>query len=110
MQVIDLTPDLNQTFTTTLESDRYQISLYVGNNGNVICDMSLNEQSLFTGRRVIANDFIIPFPFLFSGHGNFMLITANDELPNTTAFGTTQTFVYFTIAEMETVLDGTLTA
>lgn len=108
MMTLQLTPDLSQTFSTVLEGDRYDVSLYQSNAGFVLCDLSLNETVVLSGARVVGGQFFVPFPAYFVNHGNFQLLAQGDQLPNTTQFGTTQTLVYYTIAEMAAVLAGTL--
>lgn len=107
MQTIDLSNDQNQSFTTTLEQDRYSIAIYLA--GTVMCaDISRNEVVLTQGQRITCGQFMIPFYWLQGQHGNFMLITKNNELADNTLFGITQILLYFTIAEMAEVFAGTL--
>lgn len=107
MQVIALSNDQNQAFTTTLYTDYYQIAIYsIG--GTMACDITRNSVVLFTGKRITNGQFLIPYFAYFNGFGNFMLVTQNDELPDNTQFGITQTFYYFDPSEMSEVVAGTL--
>lgn len=107
MQVITLSNDLNQTFTTTLDTDFYQIAIYaVG--GTMACDITRNSLPVVTGKRITNGQFLIPYFAYFNGFGNFMLVTQNSELPDNTQFGITQTFFYFDPSEMAEVVAGTI--
>lgn len=107
MQTIDLSNDLNQAFTTTLDSDFYSIAIYA-TGGTVACDITRNNVGIVTGKRITGGQFLIPYPAYFIGHGNFMLVTQDDTLPDTTQFGITQTLFYFDPPEMAEVMAGTL--
>lgn len=107
MQTIQLTNDQSQQFTSTIENDRYSIAIYFA-GGTMCCDISRNEEVLLTGQRITSGQFMIPFYYESAGHGNFMLVTQNEALPDFAQFGITQTLIYYTIAEMQAVFAGTL--
>lgn len=106
MQTIDLAPVQNQTLTTTLDGDFYNIGIYLA-AGIMACDISKNNVVLQTGMRVLAGEFVIPF-FCYQGiGGNFMMLTNNEELPDYTQFGITQTLIYMTAQEIAALVGGT---
>lgn len=106
MQTIDLAAVQNQTFSTTLDSDFYNIAVYFA-AGIMACDITRNNVVIETGMRISAGEFLIPF-FCYEGtSGNFMLLTQNDALPDYNQFGTTQTLIYMSADEIATIVGGT---
>jgi hypothetical protein len=99
MQTLALSAVPNQTFSTTLDSNRYTFAIYQC-NGIMCYDITLNEQALISGQRLTNGTFLIPF-FTYEGeNGNFMLLTNNFQLPDYEQFGLTQTLVYFEYADI----------
>lgn len=83
----------DQTFTTSLDNDRYVIRIFQI-PGSMAADISRNEIVVTSGQRITPGSFLIPF-FGYQGKsGNFLLLTNNDELPNPSQFGITQTLIY----------------
>lgn len=105
MFTLDLANVVSQTFSTTLDNDRYIITIYEA-AGCIACDISRNEISLINGARIINGDFIIPFS-MQGASGNFIFVTQNFELPDYTLFGTTQTFTYMNASEIAAAVGGT---
>jgi hypothetical protein len=99
MQTLALSNISDQTFTTELDGDRYVIRVFTI-PGAMASDVMKNEVQLTTGQRITPGSFLIPF-FGYQGTGgNFLLLTANDELPDPSQFGITQTLVYLGYQEM----------
>lgn len=107
MMTLLLTNDLSQTFTSTIENDRYSLTVYAI-PGGVCYDISRNEVVLIQGNRITPGEFMLPYYWQWAGHGNFLLLTQDNDLPDNTQFGVTQTLLYYTIAEMQAVWNGTL--
>lgn len=105
MQTIDLANVQAQSFTTTLDNDRYDIAVYLA-AGIIACDVSRNEVVIVSGGRITGGEFIIPFSQQ-GVSGNFILVTQNFELPDFTQFGVSQTFTYMTAAEIALAVGGT---
>lgn len=107
MQTIELSTVPNQIFTTTLDGDRYEISI-IQTGGCMACNVSRNETVVVSGMRITSGEFLIPFFCYQALSGNFILLTQNNELPDYTLFGSSQTLVYMTAAEMASAVGGTL--
>lgn len=107
MQTIALANVSNQNFTTTLDSNRYEIAIYqVGST--MACDIAVNEVSVVTGSRITPGEFLIPFAAYQGVNGNFILVTQNDALPDYTLFGTSQIMTYMSAAEIAAAVGGTV--
>lgn len=104
MLMLDLSNVSRQSFSTTLDDDRYVISIYVSASCYA-CDISRNEVDLIDGSRIIQNDFLIPFNKQGTS-GNFMLLTSNFDLPDYTQFNSTQTLIYMSAAEIAAAVGG----
>lgn len=106
MQTLDLANVSSQSFSTTLDNDRYVIGIYQ-TAGCMSCDINRNEVDLVTGYRITSGAFMIPFSSQGTS-GNFILVTQNDDLPDYTQFNTTQILTYLTAAEMAAAVGGTV--
>lgn len=104
---IDIAAVPNQTFTTTLDNNRYEINIY--QTGNHMCvDITCNEIPLVTGDRIVNGQMWLPFAYLAGVNGNFILLTQNENLPDYTQFGITQTLVYQSASEIAAAVNGTV--
>lgn len=104
---IDLAAIQNQTFTTTLDNNRYVMKIYQAAN-IMCCDITCNEVVLVSGGRMMPGEFLIPF-FCYSGiNGNFLILTQNDDLVDYTQFGITQIFIYQSVEEIAADVGGTV--
>ena len=92
MQTIPLLAVPNQSFDLSLDGNLWRIRL-VECNACMCADVTLNGSVLFTGMRIAPGTLLIPYQYL-QGSGNFALLVDNDELPDWTKFGGTQTLVY----------------
>jgi hypothetical protein len=111
MQTIDLSPVQNQTFTSTLDGDFYDIDIFLA-AGIMACNITRNNIVICSGQRIVGGSFLIPF-FAYEGSsGNFMLLTTQTdgqfEIPFYTQFGLTQTLVYISWQEIATIVGGTV--
>lgn len=106
MQTLELANVPNQSFSTTLDNDRYVIAIYQ-TAGCTSCDINRNEVDIVTGFRITTGEFMIPFSRQGTS-GNFMLVTQNDDLPDYTQFNTTQILTYLTAAEIAGIVGGTV--
>jgi hypothetical protein len=105
MQTLAIQATQNQTFTTTLDSNLYNFSIYLAGGGMCV-DIACNNVQLVSGERILGGEFMIPFAYQ-GPNGNFIMLTTNYDLVDFNEFGTTQTLVYLTAAEMATAVGGT---
>jgi len=103
MQTLALAPVPNQEFTTTLDGNLYDIAVYVA-AGTMCYDISVNGTPLLTGQRITPGFFLIAYGAYEGQTGNLMLLTNNFALPDYTLFGTSQTLIYMTLAEIEAAI------
>ena len=97
MRNIPLTQDPNQDLTVRLDNTRYGLRLK-STNGVMVVDVSIDGVTVLTGSRVLAGEPLIPYEYIATG--NFILLTVNDELPDYTQFGVTQSLVYMSPEEI----------
>ena len=89
----------NQEFSITLNGNVYDIG--IGATAGVMSvSISLNGTLLVESLHAAACAPLIPAEYLEDGDGNFMFLTANNQLPNYTQFNVTQSLLYFSAAEL----------
>lgn len=94
----------NQSFSLQLDQNTFDISLYTV--GLVMAmDIAINSVPVLTGQRLVAGFPVIPYRYL--ENGNFIFSTMNDDLPDYTQFGSTQSFYYVSPTELEAIRAGT---
>lgn len=99
---VSILPIPNQRFGIRLDGDRYEIELKSCNN--IMCVTILrNDILLVSGFRCVAGTPLLPYRYL--ERGNFIFVTENDELPDYTKFGSTQSLVYITAQEIANARD-----
>lgn len=103
MLTFDLSQLADQTFTTQVDDDRYTVRIF-SIPGTMACDVSRNEIQIVTGQRITNACGLIPFLATEGLHGNFILLTKNNELPNYNKFGITQTLVYMSLEEIKDIV------
>ena len=98
MRIIDIDPVPNQEFSVTVDGNRWDFVIKQAVS-SMICDLSLNDQVILSGIRIVAGTPIIPYAYL-RGQGNFLILTENDEIPYWSQFGTNQQLIYASAAEL----------
>ena len=84
---------LGVTLDVTLDKNRWQLEFKEA-NGVMCVTISLNENFILRGHRLVANTTMIPYEYL-QGFGGFILLTDNDELPYWTDFVLRHSLVYY---------------
>ena len=98
-QVVPLEAVPNQSLSIQLEENRYVLRFReIG--GMMAVDISINEEIILQGERVVAGSGLIPYRYLEEGGGNFIFITELGDIPYYDQFGVTQTLLYVTIEEL----------
>lgn len=87
----------NQKFTISLDGVLFNITLKKC-NGVMAMSVSINGTATIDNLICAACAPIIPAKYLEDG--NFMFLTANNQLPDYKQFGLTQSLFYFTAAEL----------
>jgi hypothetical protein len=98
MQIIPLASVPNQSFTVTLDGNRWGFRIKAARDC-MCADVSLNEQDVVLGQRIVAGTPVLPYRQL-AIFGNFILLTDNDDLPDWEKFSTGQLLVYATPDEI----------
>lgn len=89
----------NQAFSITLDGVLYDLKILT-NNGVTSVSLSINGQDVLDNALAASAAPIIPAPYQEAG--NFMFLTANQQLPYYEQFGLTQSLLYFTADELAT--------
>lgn len=97
---IPLQPIPNQTFSVTVDNSIYDITLKEA-NGIMAAFVVRDNVRIVSGMRLVAGWPMIPYQYLESG--NFVLLTANNDLPYYTQFGISQSLIFFTQEELEVI-------
>lgn len=98
MRIIDIDPIPNQEFSVTVDGNRWDFVIKEAVS-SMICDLSLNDEVILSGARIVAGTPIIPYEYL-RRKGNFIILTENDELPYWTQFGVNQQLIYASAEEL----------
>lgn len=104
MEIVPLQALPKQSFSIVLDNVLFQIDL-IETNGCMSMNLVRGGGDPLNGLRCVAGQPTIPFEVQESGDGNFVFLTQNDELPFYESFGSTQTLVYFSDADLK-ALDG----
>lgn len=99
MRNVPLQATANQAISITVDRNRWDITVKAAIDSMVV-DLRLNDQVIVRGLRIMPNQPMIPYRYL-STVGNFILLTADDALPDWRRFETDQELVYATAEEIE---------
>lgn len=98
MQTITLQPIPNQSFSVRLDNSFYEFTIKE-TAGCMSLTLSRDNVILVEGLRIVAGTPLIPYNYLQKG--NFLILTANDDLPFYDQFGITQNLYYVSPDEIE---------
>lgn len=101
MRVVNIDQVPNQSFSVTLDGNRWDISIKQAVSA-MVADISLNDVIILSGQIIVAGTPIIPYKHL-QGSGNFLILTENDEIPNWERFDMDQIMVYASAAEIDEI-------
>jgi tRNA(Ile2) C34 agmatinyltransferase TiaS len=88
----------NQSLTIQIDDDLYQITMKA-TRGVMSCSIVRNDVAIVSNVRVVPGSPIIPYKYLESG--NFVLLTQNDDYPEYTKFGSSQSLVFVSQLEID---------
>lgn len=103
MRIIDIDPVPNQSFSVTVDGNRWDFVIKQAVS-SMICDLSLNDTAILSGIRIVAGTPIIPYAYL-RDQGNFLILTDNDEIPYWSQFGVNQQLIYASATELDSLPD-----
>lgn len=98
MQTIALQQTANQSFSVTLDNNQWNITLKA-TNGVMSVTLILNNVTVISNMRCVAGTLLIPSKYQESG--NFLITTANFDLPDYSQFNATQFLIYISAVELE---------
>jgi hypothetical protein len=87
----------NQEFQAVLDGNSWDFIIR-STNGIMSTTLALNGAVVVQNARCVAGSFVIPSRYEESG--NFLFLTANNQLPDYTLFGSTQSVIYVSAAEL----------
>jgi hypothetical protein len=96
----------SQSLSVRLNSQQYDLRIHYCGNGVTVIDITINNEPLLTGARLVSNYPIIVSEYM--ENGNFILQTMNDEYPDYNFFGVTQYLVYASQTEIEAINGNTI--
>lgn len=92
----------NQSLSIQLDEVRYGIRLRdIG--GMMSADISIDDQLIIEGLRVVGGFPLIPYKYLEGDGGNFIFLTELGDLVYWDQFGITQSLLYFSAEELEVI-------
>ena len=89
----------SQSFTVTLDGNLFELKIKAC-SGIMAVSIVCNGVDIVDSVPAVAGAAIIQSQYLENGNGNFMFLTANQQLPNYQQFGLTQSLLYFSNAEL----------
>lgn len=89
----------NQTLSVQIDDRQYVIDLHEA-NGVMCVSISRDGVALVSGSRVTAGTALLPYKYLESDAGNFIVTVDGEALPYWDQFGVTQFLVYLSAAEL----------
>jgi hypothetical protein len=87
----------NQSISVTLNSNFFDIVIKQAFD-TMYVTLSINSLLILNSVRAVPNAPLIPYEYLQTG--NFIFLTANNDIPFYTQFGVTQSLVYATATEL----------
>lgn len=97
MIVLPLHAQPNQSFSTVLDGNRYDISI-IETNGVMSATIIRNSVTIVENIRITAGTFLIPYRYL--ENGNFYMTNLNEEIIYYPSFGASQMLVYLTAQDL----------
>jgi hypothetical protein len=96
----------NQELTVVLDGVLYDLTIKE-TNGCMVMDVTRGGVVIIVqGARCVAGAAVLPYVSLEGQFGNFAFVTSNGDLPYYDQFGTTQTLVFATEAEIGAIRNG----
>jgi hypothetical protein len=89
----------NQEFQAVLDGNSWDFTI-AATNGSMSMTLLLNGTIVVENVRCVAGAFVIPS--MYEESGNFLFLTADNQLPDYESFGATQSLIYAGPAEMAT--------
>ena len=102
--IINLEAIPNQSLSIQLDSFRYGIRLR-DISGMMAVDISINDELIIEGQRVVGGFPLIPYQYLEENGGNFVFLTELGDIVYWDQFGISQSLLYYTPEELEIVRD-----
>ena len=94
----------NQSLSIQLGDIRYDLRLNdIG--GMMSSDISINDETVLEGQRVVGGLPLIPYRYLENGGGNFVFLTELGDIVFWDQFGITQSLLYYSPDELEVIRD-----
>jgi hypothetical protein len=106
MNLIPLAAVPSQSLSITLDRQRYDLRIHDCGNDVMSIDVTINNEIVLTGIRMVPNYPIIVSKYM--QNGNFILQTMNNQYPDWTRFGIDQNLIYANQAEIGAI-DGSTT-
>lgn len=100
MQEIPLQQIPRQNFTITLDNHDYDITINAINEYQVAISISRDTVPLVDNLKCCPVEWLIPFPYLSQGLGNFVFTTVGEVYPYYTDFGVGTALTFFSGAEV----------
>lgn len=94
----------NQSLSFTLNDNTYDMTIRACNTADAEVmgfDIAINNEIVVQGQRATTDFPIIPYVYLYNG--NFVLVTADDDLPDWRKFGISQYLIYISNDEIREI-------
>lgn len=89
----------SQSFTVALDGSIFSIRLKTIAPSGLVCDISIDNNQIISGQRVVGGTPLIPYSYLEQGNFIFISSVAGEE-PDYTKFNVTQNLYYLFPSEI----------
>jgi len=101
-QIVTIENIPNQSLSIQFDGVRYGLRFRdVG--GMMSVDISINDEVILEGKRVVGGFPLIPYKYLEGDGGNFIFLTELGDIVYWDQFGVTQSLLYFSAEELEVI-------
>jgi hypothetical protein len=97
MMQLPIQPLPNQEFQALLDGNSWDFTIRT-TNGVASMTLALNGNTVVENARCVAGSLVIPAQY--EEAGNFLFLTANNQLPDYPLFGTTQSLIYASAVDL----------
>lgn len=101
-QIVPIESVPNQSLSIQLDDTRYEMR-FRDLGGVMAVDISIDDEVILKGHRVVGGLPLIPYKYLEGDGGNFVFLTELGDIVYWDQFNSTQFLLYITVAELEVI-------
>jgi len=103
MYQITLPEEPNVQFTTSPEEEEFTITFRLLKDGITLVTIANSDGNIIVSSKCVNNEWLIPYPYLENGKGNFRFESDTEDYPNYSNFNSTCRLMYYTQYEVDEI-------